>query len=1056
MRYAELQCASHFSFLRGASSCDELFAQAATLGIEALAITDRNSLAGIVRAHEAAKATGVRLIVGCRLDLADGAAILVYPTDRPAYARLCRLLSLGKSRGGKARCILGWEDVAGFAEGLIGVLVPDLPDGACAAQLQRMIKIFGDRAHLALSLRRRPGDQLRLHELSNLAAQAGVRSVVTNDVLFHHPSRRVLQDVVTCIREGCTIDDAGFRRERSGDRHLKSTAEMHRLFARYPEALARTVAIADRCRFNLDELAYQYPNEVAIVGLTPQQALERLTWEGAGRRYPKGVPNKVAHTLRHELTLIEQLDYAPYFLTVNAIVRFARSREILCQGRGSAANSAVCYVLGITSIDPEQHDLLFERFVSLERREPPDIDVDFEHERREIVIQWVFETYGRDRAALCSTVIRYRTKGALRDVGKALGLSEDLIKLLSSRISSWSLDGTEAKYLADLNLADRRLGLTLDLARELIGTPRHLSQHPGGFVLTQDRLDELVPIEPAAMQDRQVIEWDKDDIDALQFMKVDILALGMLSCMKRGFDLLARHKGIELDLSRIPPEDKPTYDMICKADTIGVFQIESRAQMAMLPRLKPRIFYDLVIEVAIVRPGPIQGDMVHPYLRRRDGIEPVEYPSKDLEKVLGKTLGVPLFQEQAMRVAIEGAGFTPGEADQLRRAMATFKHTGTIGNFRTKLVSGMVARGYTQEFAERTFRQLEGFGSYGFPESHAASFALIAYASSWLKCRHPDVFCVALLNAQPMGFYAPAQIVRDARDHGVEIRPVCINASRWDCTLEAVSGDRFAVRLGLRMVQGLANDAAARIVAGRADTPFTGIDDLWRRAGVSASSLVRLAEADAFRPALGLARREALWALKSLHDEPLPLFAAASAREQAIIPEIDEPAASLKAMTEGHEVVEDYGHVGLTLRQHPVAFLRDAMTRRKVLTCAEASVGRDGRSVKLAGLVLVRQKPGSAKGVMFITIEDETGIANLVIWPALFEAQRRVILSARMLAVDGYIQREGEVIHIVARRLHDWSEALASIRDRDTAALPSQGGGPEGNQTIRFTTRDFR
>src|ERR1700710_844257 len=818
MRYAELQCASHFSFLRGASSCEELFAQAAMTGIEALAITDRNSLAGIVRAHEAAKTTKIRLIGGCRLDLTDGSAVLVYPIDRPAYARLCRLLSLGKRRGGKARCILGWEDVAAYAEGLIGVLAPDMPDAVCAAQLRRMAEVFGDRAYMALTLRRRPGDQLRLHELSNLAVQAKVGTVVTNDVLFHHPSRRILQDVVTCIREGCTIDEVGFRRERSGDRHLKPAAEMHRLFARYPEALARTLAIADRCRFNLDELAYQYPEEVRVPGQTPQQALEQLTWEGAEQRYPEGVPDKVRQSLQHELQLIAQLAYAPYFLTVNAIVQFARSREILCQGRGSAANSAVCYVLGITSIDPERNDLLFERFVSQERHEPPDIDVDFEHERREIVMQWVFDTYGRDHAALCSTVIRYRAKGALRDVGKALGLTEDLIKLLSSQVWGWSEEGVEPKHAEELNLnlEDRRLKLAVALARELIGTPRHLSQHPGGFVLTHDRLDELVPIEPAAMPDRQVIEWDKDDIDALKFMKVDCLALGMLTCMKRAFNFLAKAKGIELDLATIPSEDPSTYAMIRKADTLGTFQIESRAQMAMLPRMKPRTFYDLVIEVAIVRPGPIQGDMVHPYLRRREGKEPVIFPKPELEKVLGKTLGVPLFQEQAMRVAIECAGFTPGEADQLRRAMATFKFTGGVSKFKDKLVDGMVERGYDKEFAEKTFSQLEGFGSYGFPESHAASFALIAYASSWMKCWHPDVFCASLLNAQPMGFYAPAQIVRDARDHGVEIRPVCINASRWDCTLEPVGSDgQFAVRLGMRMVRHLANDEAARIIAWR-------------------------------------------------------------------------------------------------------------------------------------------------------------------------------------------------------------------------------------------------
>lgn len=918
-RYAELQVTSHFSFLRGASSCEELFSQAALLGIEALAIVDRNSVAGIVRAHEAAKTTGVRLIVGCRLDLTDSLPVMVYPTDRPAYARLCRLLSLGKKRGGKAKCVLTWSDLVAYGEGLIAVLIPDQADDDSGRHLRHLREAFGDRAYMALTLRRRPNDQLRLWELSNLATQMRVQTVVTNDVLFHEPGRRILQDVVTCIRHNVTIDELGERRERHADRYLKPPEEMHRLFGRYPEPLARTIEIAERCSFNLDELAYQYPEERSDPTLTPQETLEKLTWEGAAERYPEGLPDKVRRTLEHELRLVEKLKYAPYFLTVNSIVRFARSNDILCQGRGSAANSAVCYVLGITSIDPGRNDLLFERFVSEERREPPDIDVDFEHERREQVIQWVYETYGRDHAAICSTVIRYRTKGALRDVGKALGLTEDLIKTLSSQVWGWSEEGVEPKHVEglNLNLADRRLRLTLDLARQLMGAPRHLSQHPGGFVLTHDRLDELVPIEPAAMVDRQVIEWDKDDIDALKFMKVDVLALGMLSCMKRGLDLLADHKGINLDLASIPAEDPRTYAMIRRADTLGTFQIESRAQMSMLPRLKPRTYYDLVVQVAIVRPGPIQGDMVHPYLRRREGLEPVHYPKPELEKVLGKTLGVPLFQEQAMRVAIECAGFTPGEADMLRKSMATFKHTGGVSVFKEKLIAGMVANGYEPDFAEKTFKQLEGFGSYGFPESHAASFALIAYASAWLKCWHPDVFCAALLNAQPMGFYAPAQIVRDALAHGVDVRPVCINASRWDCTLEpSDDAGRFAVRLGLRMVKGLANAHGAAIVAARADQPFASVDDLWRRAGIPSAALVQLAEADAFRPALGLARREALWAIKGLRDEPLPLFAAASAREATIVPELTEPVVALRPMTAGGEVVQDYSHVGLTLRDH--------------------------------------------------------------------------------------------------------------------------------------------
>ncbi|MBZ9992782.1 error-prone DNA polymerase [Mesorhizobium sp. BH1-1-4] len=1034
VRYAELQVTSHFSFLRGASSAEELFSQAALQGIEALAVTDRNSLAGIVRAHEAARTTSVRLIVGCWLDLTDGISLLVYPTDRDAYSRLCRLLSLGKGRAGKAKCHLAWSDVVAYGAGLIAVLLPDLADETLALRLRHLRETFGDRAYLALTLRRRPNDQLRIHDLAALALKMGVPCVVTNDVLFHEPGRRILQDVVTAIRHNVTIDALGERRERHADRFLKPPQEMHRLFARYPEALARTIEIADRCRFSLDELAYQYPEERDDPSLTPQQALEKLTWQGADAHYPEGLPDSVVASLRHELRLIEKLDYAPYFLTVNAIVRFARSKDILCQGRGSAANSAVCYVLGITSIDPGRNDLLFERFVSEERREPPDIDVDFEHERREIVMQWVFDTYGRDHAALCSTVVRYRTKGALRDVGKVLGLPEDLIRTLSGQVWGWSEEGVEERHVEELNLnlADRRLRLTLDLARQLMGAPRHLSQHPGGFVLTHDRLDDLVPIEPASMKDRQVIEWDKDDIDALKFMKVDVLALGMLTCMKKGLDLLADCKDIRLDLATIPAEDPRTYAMIRKADTLGTFQIESRAQMSMLPRLKPRTFYDLVVQVAIVRPGPIQGDMVHPYLRRREGLEPVYYPKPELEKVLGKTLGVPLFQEQAMRVAIECAGFTPGEADMLRKSMATFKFTGGVSSFKTKLIDGMVDNGYERAFAEQTFKQLEGFGSYGFPESHAASFALIAYASAWLKCWHPDVFCVALLNSQPMGFYAPAQIVRDAAAHGIEIRPACVNASRWDCTLEPVAEDgRFAVRLGLRMVRGLANAYASKIVATRADQPFACVDDLWRRAGVPQSALIQLAEADAFRPELGLARREALWAIKALRDEPLPLFAAASAREAERVPEINEPAVALRPMTAGGEVVEDYRHIGLTLRSHPISFLRDDLRRRRIISCAEAMEARDGRWLEAAGLVLVRQRPGSAKGVMFITIEDETGIANLVVWAKVFEQHRRAVLSAGMVAVRGRIQREGAVVHLVARKISDLSAELASVGERE-------------------------
>lgn len=1053
MSYCELQVTTHFSFLRGASSANELFMTAAALGISALGVVDRNSLAGIVRAWEAAKTTGVRLVVGCRIDLVDGMSVLVYPTDRAAYSRLTRLLSLGKSRGGKGKCVLHFEDLEAYAGGMVGILVPDQADDTCAIQMRRMAKIFGRLAYLSLCLRRRPNERLRLHKLSNMAAEFGLKAVVTNDVLFHEPGLRQLQDVVTCIRLRKTIDDVGFDRERHADRFLKSPAEMQRLFPDYLRALSRTQEIVDLCRFDMGELQYQYPAEMLEPGLDAQQSLTKYTWAGAEDRYPEGIPDKVRTAVQHELKLIEEMRYAPYFLTVYSIVRFARSQDILCQGRGSAANSAVCYLLGITSIDPETSDLLFERFISKERDEPPDIDTDFEHERREEVIQWIYKTYGRHRAALCSAVHRYHAKGALRDIGKVMGLPEDLVSQLSAGLWSWADEGvTEQQLKANgLNATDYRLKLTLDLARQLVGAPRHLSQHPGGFVLTEDRLDDLVPIEPAAMVDRQVVEWDKDDVEALKFMKIDVLALGMLSCMAKAFKLLADHKGEPMSLASIPQEDPRTYAMIRKADTLGTFQVESRAQMSMLPRLKPRTFYDLVVQVAIVRPGPIQGDMVHPYLRRREGKEKVEYPTPELEAVLGKTLGVPLFQESAMKVAMVCAGFTGGEADQLRKSMATFKFTGGVSHFKSKLVDGMVRNGYSEEFAEKTFSQLEGFGSYGFPESHAASFALIAYASCYVKCHYPDVFACALVNSQPMGFYAPAQIIRDAVEHGVEVRPICINKSRWDCTLESIEGsNRHAVRLGMRQIKGLSVAEIARLVAARGEMPFDSIDDVWRRSGVQFSTLDKLAKADAFR-SLGLERRQASWAMKGLRDVPLELWAAADELESRNLPEADEPDVVLKSMTAGREVVEDYSRIGLTLRDHPLAFLREDLRKRRIVTCAEAGSMPDGRWTFAAGLVLVRQRPGSARGVMFATIEDETGVVNVVVWPTLFEKQRSVVLGAGMLAVNGKIQREGDVVHLIAQRLFDLTPDLSSLSDRDGEAfsLPHGRGdelrlGPPG------------
>jgi error-prone DNA polymerase len=1032
----ELQVTTHYSFLRGASSPKELFASAALLGHTALGVTDRNSLAGIVQAHDAAKATGCRLVVGCRLDLEDegSSSLLVYPTDKAAYARLCRMLTLGKARVEKGKCRLHWSDVAEWSDGLVMVLLADQPDEQLRVDLRRLREIGGDRAYCALTRRYRPQDAARLVAVEELARACRVAAVATGDVLYHVPSRRILQDVVTAIRLKTTVDDLGHARERHAGRHLVSPQEAERLMAAHAQALARSDEIASRCRFSLDELTYTYPTEAGEDGQTPQDRLEALTWAGADQRYPDGLPDKVAAQLRHELTLIERMGYAPYFLTVDSIVRFARGQGILCQGRGSAANSAVCYVLGITSIDPVRQGLLFERFISTSRDEPPDIDVDFEHERREEVIQWVFSTYGHHRAALTATVNRYGARGAVREVGKALGVPEDVTGALASLVWGWSRDGVQEGHAKELNLNldDRRLRLTLDLAQQLIDTPRHLGQHPGGFVLTLGRLDELCPIAPASMANRQTLEWDKIDIEVLKFMKVDVLGLGMLGCMRRAFELLAAHKGISHDLASIPAEDEATYAMIRRADTVGVFQIESRAQMAMLPRMAPKTFYDLVIEVAVVRPGPIQGDMVHPYLRRREGIEPVTYPTDALRRVLERTLGVPLFQEQAMQVAIVAAGFTPDEADQLRRAMGTFKFTAGVSKFRDKLIQGMIGNGYDQAFAERTFKQLEGFGSYGFPESHAASFALIAYASSWMKCHHPDVFCCAILNSQPMGFYAPAQLAKDARVHGVELRWLDVNKSGWDCTLEPDGERRFAVRLGFRMAREVREEDAACLVAAReSGGSFSTIDELWNRTGIGAKALRRMALADAFR-SLGLTRRQALWEIGRLRENQLALFAAAGAQLGVPCPEIAEEAVDLDLMTLGAEVVADYRSMGLSIRPHPLAFVREDLKRERFRPCQVLAAARNGERVRVAGLVLVRQKPGSAKGVMFATLEDESiEVANVVIWPKLFERQRRLVLTSGVMGVQGRVQRQGEVIHLVADELFDLTHLLKRIGGRD-------------------------
>ncbi len=1024
--YIELQATSNFTFLEGASHPEELVSWASELGHPAIGIADRNSLAGVVAAHLAAKESGIRLVVGARLGLRDGASLLTYPTDRAAYGRLSRLISLGRRRAPKGACELYRHDVLKDGQDMVFVAVPpDEPDDAFRAELQEWAAAFPGAVYLAGSHRYQGDDSRRLERLAHLAEACGTPLVATNDVLMHVPTRRALADVLTCIREKCTIDDAGYRLLKNAERHLKPAADMARLFRGHPDALCRTLEIAARCTFSLDELRYEYPDEITSEGRTPQQELEHLTWKGAAERYPAGVPEKVAAQLRHELVLIARLDYAPYFLTVYDLVRFAKSRGILCQGRGSAANSAVCYCLGITAVDPARMDLLFERFVSAERNEPPDIDVDFEHERREEVIQYVYEKYGRERAGMAATVIHYRARQAIREVGKALGLSEDTVGALASQVWGWSNEEIDEVRVREVGLdpQDRRLRLALTLARELMGFPRHLSQHVGGMVISRGRLDETVPIENAAMDGRTVIEWDKDDLDALGILKVDLLGLGMLSCLRKGLDLIRIHHRKTYDLATVPAEDPAVYEMLCEADAIGVFQVESRAQMAFLPRMKPRSFYDLVIEVAIVRPGPIQGDNVHPYLRRLNGVEPVEYPSEELERVLGKTLGVPLFQEQAMKIAIVAAGFAPSEADRLRCAMATFHRVGKIHTFRDKLVEGMVARGYERGFAERCFRQIEGFGEYGFPESHAASFALLVYVSAWMKRHYPAAFACALLNSQPMGFYAPAQIVRDAREHGVEVRPPDVNHSQWDCTLEPGTGARPALRLGLRQVKGLSQADVERLVAARGDG-YADPAAFWRRAGLSRSALEILARADAFA-SMGLSRREALWAVKPLGEPPLPLFAAAGEEGRG-----SEPSVRLPVMPLGEEVVEDYSALRLSLRCHPLALLRTELT--DVTPAARLTELADDTPVAVCGLVLVRQCPGSAKGVIFVTLEDETGMAQVIVWPTVFETFRRKVLAARLMKVSGRLQREGIVIHVVAERIEDLSYLLDRLSDDRT------------------------
>jgi len=1108
MTYAEFATATNFSFLRGASHPEELVAQAAQLGLAGIGIADRNSVAGVVRAHVYAREHradigAFKVVAGARLVFEDGTPdILAYPQDRAAWGRLCRMLTQANMRAEKGKSLLCLDDLLEYAEGqLLIAMERSTNAGPCgdAHVLARLYPVV--RGRLWLGLTAAYGQRMRrdFAQRLKLARETGLPLVAVNDVSMHAPERRELADVLTCIRAHRTLDNAGRLLSINAERHLKGPREMTRLFADAPEAVAETRRILDRIDFSLDQLRYEYPSELREGFANEQEALEHFALEGAKHRFPQGVPPRVKATIAHELKLVAVLNYAAYFLTVHDIVRFARNRGILAQGRGSAANSTICFCLGITEVDPMKHDLLFERFISAERREPPDIDVDFEHERREEVIQYIYERYGRSRAGLTASVVTYRGRSAIRETAKAFGFSEDVLAALSGAV--WGRrenNSMEDAARIGLDASEPRFAKTLELAGELAGFPRHLSQHTGGFVITRERLDDVVPIMPAAMENRTTVEWDKDDLDALGILKIDVLALGMLTALRKGLALIEQHYDEKLLLSTIPAEEKCVYEMVSTADTIGVFQIESRAQMSMLPRLKPNCFYDLVIEVAIVRPGPIQGDMVHPYLRRRMGLEPVSFPSAELESVLGKTYGVPLFQEQAMRIAIVAAGFTPDEADRLRRAMATFKRVGTIGTFQTKMVEGMVSRGYQREFAERCFKQIEGFGSYGFPESHAASFALLVYASAWMKCRYPDVFACALINAQPMGFYAPAQIVRDARDHGVEVREPDINASDWDCGLEHLppplpacgeragvrgrgsstnlsvapgpsSGlrppsprkrgegntlhprhawmvehilGRQALRLGLRLISGLAEEEMQKLVSLRG-RGYDSVRDVWLRTGLSTHALELLAGADVFA-SLGLTRREALWAVQGLNragdKDDLPLLRPLSFRAT-------EPDADLPPMPPGEEVIEDYRRLKLSLRAHPVSFVRRDLDAKDVMRNAALANARHAR-VKVAGLVLVRQRPGTASGVVFMTLEDETGVANIIVWPKLFEKLRATVIGARFVAVTGKYQNESGVIHIVAERIDDLTPLLSKISREggaiDTLARADEIRRPQG------------
>ncbi|WP_298189066.1 error-prone DNA polymerase [Novosphingobium sp.] len=1100
--FVELGLVTCFSFLRGASDPVDLVLAAHRLGYDAVGVADANSMAGVVRIHGEAKALGVRPVIGCRIETVEGLAFLAYPETRAAYGRLCRLISAGRMARldgewqAKGVCEIDLPLLAAHAEGVHLVLLPPhdldqtftlevesnvipLPlaggvrggqaanvapeqpaperEGSrvslpFAALVPHLVHSLPSMRHVAASYLYSGDDLARISTLDALARAHGLSLLATNDVHYHEAARRPLQDVMTAIRHKTTVARAGHLLHPNAERHLKSPAEMLRLFERWPHAITAARDLADSCTFSLDELSYEYPEEICPEGRTPQDWLEEQTWLGAAERYPSGVPDSVCDTLARELALIGKLNLATYFLTIKDIVDFARNQDppILCQGRGSAANSAVCYCLGITAVDPARHALLFDRFISEDRNEPPDIDVDFEHERREEVIQYIYRRYGRQRAGLCATVIHYRPRMAIREVGKAMGLTEDVTAALARTVwGGWGSEVAERNVeQAGLDLSDPHLKRVLKLTEQMIGMPRHLSQHVGGFILTQGPLTETVPIGNGAMADRSFIEWDKDDIDALGILKVDVLALGMLTCIRKCLDLLGEHHGRELTLATVPREDPETYAMLRKGDSLGVFQVESRAQMNMLPRLRPREFYDLVIQVAIVRPGPIQGDMVHPYLRRRRGEEAVSIPAPgpafgppdELTSILGRTLGVPIFQEQAMKIALDAAKFTGAEANRLRKAMATFRRRGMVDELQDMMVERMTQRGYDRDFAQRCFNQIRGFGEYGFPESHAASFAHLVYVSSWLKCHYPAAFACGLLNSQPMGFYAPAQIVRDAVEHKVTVLPIDVNHSVWDCTLEQ---EGEALRLGLRQIDGLPEHAAAALVSAReAGGRFEDVAALKVRAGLSPAMIERLAAADAFG-SMGLPRRQALWDARSLiAANALPLFAAADAREEG-----EERARTrLPTMPLSEEVVADYQTQRLSLKAHPMAFLRAELAERGFVRAADLRNRKLRSMVRVAGVVLVRQQPGSAKGVCFITLEDETGVINLVIWPDLKEKQRSVVMGARLMEVRGRVEYDDEVIHVIAQHLTDASEGLARLSD--DALQPAMARADEVNRPV--------